>query len=430
MARQAFAITTLIIALVLGAPRLVSPSPARPDAAQAGVDLTAEITLIPSVPDPGAVTTIRIVVRNRGASSASGFFFVYLYVDPATRPPQFNTPDTYFWQLSGLAAGGSYGLERTYTFTTTGCDHIVYAWVDRESRIGETDETNNLVSTPVCVGVTCQADNYEDDNSCSAAAWIGPEAIQRHTLCPVGDQDWIKFTATGGVTYTVAATNLGPHADPLVALYPSCSGLSQFGTGPRFDWYAPASGVYYAQVKNRTDTYGPLATYDLGITVASAPADVYEPDDSCATARDIRTDGVRQSHLFQAIGDHDWVKFSVGSGETFSVVADNTGPGVSPLIALYSSCDQAPAGPLAQGSQVQTAAGAGQTYYAKAVNQNAAVYGPAARYDLAVRTIPCVADAFEEDDTRTAAREIMPTGAVQTHNTCPAGDEDWVRFAA
>jgi hypothetical protein len=405
------------------------------------VDLTAEITLDPPVPDPGQVSTIRVVVKNRGTSNAATGFYVYLYVDPPDRPPNLGTPDTYLWYLPGLRAGMSSSLERTHTFATTGCDHVVYVWVDRDNRVGEENETNNLVSAIVCVGVACQPDAYEDDDSCATAGWGSSGATQSRTLCPVGDQDWVKFTALGGVTYVISATNLGAHADPLLYLYPTCGSLAQFGTGPRIDWVAPASGVYYVQIRHRQETYGPLAGYDLGIAATGGPADVYEPDDNCATARDIRTDGTRQTHLFQAVGDQDWVKFTVNSGETFSIVADNVGAGVSPLVSLYSSCDQALQTScnsgnswlktvLAQGSQVQATAQTGQTYYAQVVNQNPNVYGPAARYDLAVRVIPCVADAFEDDDRAATAREILTTGATQTHNTCPSGDEDWVRFTA
>lgn len=394
------------------------------------VDLTAEISLNPTIPDVGQSSTIRILVRNRGTSAASTGFYVYLYVDPTSQPPGPTTPDTYFWYLPGLAAGGSSSLERSYTFTAAGCNHVIYAWVDKTNRVAEGDETNNLVSAMVCVGVECQPDDYEDDDSCSLAGWASSSTIQSRTLCPVGDEDWIKFTAIGGTTYTIAATNLGPHADPLLTLYNSCGGAAQFGTGPSINWYAPASGIYYVKVKHRRETYGPLATYDFGIMASGGSGDLYEPDNDCATARDITTDGTRQTHLFQAVGDQDWVKFSVNAGESFSIVADNVGTGVSPLLALYSSCDQTFGSPLAQGSQVQGSAQTGQIYYVKAVNQNPNVAGPDARYDLSVRAIPCVADAFEEDDSNAAAREIATTGAAQTHNICPAGDADWVRFTA
>ena len=60
------------------------------------------------------------------------------------------------------------------------------------------------------------------------------------------------------------------HAVPLLSLYKACGGLSQFGTGPQFQSFAPASGVYYVQVRHHDDTYGPLANYKLRITGLAA----------------------------------------------------------------------------------------------------------------------------------------------------------------
>jgi len=410
------------------------------DVILAGPDLTAEIALIPSSPDVGQQATVRVTVRNRGTASTGVGFKVYLYVDPTVRPPGATTPATYFWQLPALAAGGSSLVERNVTFTTAGCDHVIYVWVDKEAAVADSDTTNNLVALQVCVGVTCAADAFEPDNTCAAARWSSSGAVQERTLCPVGDEDWVKFTAVAGITYTVAATDLGMHAVPLLSLYQTCGGLSQFGTGPQFQWFAPASGVYYIHVRHHDESYGPLANYTLRITAGPGSGDLYEPDDTCATARDIPTDGSRQTHLFQGPGDQDWVKFSANVGDSFTVVADNTAPGVNPLISVYASCDQTAAALVGNGSVSASAnanipaAGAPlqatQTYYAKAVNANTNVYGPDAHYDLHVQAIACTPDAFEEDDTSAAARTITVDAAAQTHNTCPAGDEDWVKFTA
>ncbi len=413
-------------------------SPAGPDAAP---DLTAEIALIPASPAISQTATIRITVRNKGTASTGVGFKVYLYVDPSVRPPIGDTSSSFWWQLPALAAGGSSILERNVTFTTSGCDHVIYVWVDKERVVAnDSDPTNNLVSLPVCVGVTCSPDAYEPDNACAAARWSSSGAVQDRTLCPVGDEDWVKFTAVAGLTYTVAATDLGMHAKPLLSLYKTCGGLSQFGTGPQFEWFAPASGVYYIHVRHHDDTWGPLAGYKLRITAGPGSGDIYEPDDTCATARDIPTDGTRQTHLFQGPGDQDWVKFSVNVGDNFTVVADNTAMGVNPLISVYASCDQTAAALVGSGG-VSASANAGipaagaplqatQTYYAKVVNGNTNVYGPDAHYDLRVQAIACAGDAFEDDDTSGTAREIVVGAAAQTHNICQAGDEDWVKFTA
>ena len=410
----------------------------------AGPDLTAEILLIPASPAVGQETTIRVTVRNRGTASTGAGFVTYLYINPPDKPPTNLTPG-YPYSVPALSAGGSYSFDRTNStgfFNSIGCDHVIYGWVDKANAIAESDESNNLVSLQVCVGVTCTPDAYESDNTCADAGWSSSGAVQDRTLCPVGDEDWIKFTAIAGTTYTVAATDLGMHAVPLLSLYKTCGDLSQFGTGPQFQWFAPASGVYYVQVRHHDDTYGPLANYKLRITAGPGSGDAYEPDDTCAAARDIATDGSRQTHLFQGPGDQDWVKFSIETGDSFQVLADNPGQGVSPLISVYASCDQTASTPLAQDSAEVVASAltaadgvAGstqttQTYYAKVVNGNTNVYGPEAHYDLRVQAIPCPADIYEDDDSSASARTISVDAAAQTHNTCPAGDEDWVKFAA
>lgn len=43
------------------------------------------------------------------------------------------------------------------------------------------------------------------------------------------------------------------------------------------------------------------------------------------------------------------------------------------------------------------------------------------RYDLSVLASSCIPDGFEENDTLNQAK---PLNAVQTHNICPAGDQD------
>lgn len=406
----------------------------------AGPDLTAEIALVPASPAVGQEATIKVTVRNKGTASTGVGFKVYLYINPTDRPPSGTTPSSYWWQLPALAAGGSALLERNVTFTTSGCDHVIYVWVDKDGAVADSDLTNNLVSLQVCVGVTCDADAYEPDNACAVARWSSSGTEQDRTLCPVGDEDWVKFTAVAGITYTVAATDLGMHAKPLLSLYQTCGGLSQFGTGAQFQWFASASGVYYIHVRHHDETWGPMAGYKLRITAGPGSGDIYEPDDTCAAARDIPTDGTRQTHLFQGPGDQDWVKFSVNIGDSFAVVADNTAMGVSPLVSVYASCDQTAAA-LAAGRSVSASANAGlrvagaplqatQTYYAKVVNSNTAVYGPDAHYNLHVEAIACAPDAFEDDDTSATARTIVVGAAPQTHNTCPAGDEDWVKFTA
>ena len=135
----------------LGTPDLA----ARAVAPAAFPDLAIQsLTLSPPNPAPGQPATITIVIKNVGTTALWDGFYTYLYVDPAQRPPSPTTPDTNYvgWFL-GLSPGATFSWSYTdYTFATAGCDHVIYAWVDRDDSIQEESEQNNLAKLDVCVG--------------------------------------------------------------------------------------------------------------------------------------------------------------------------------------------------------------------------------------------------------------------------------------
>ena len=314
----------------------------------AAVDLTAEISIIPVSPGVGELVDIHVVISNLGANGTGSNLAAYLYIDPADRPPTAATAGAR--RISGptsLGGGGSFEFTHQHTFTTQGCDHVIYVWVDRDGLIAESNEQNNLIALPVCVGVECEVDSYETDNLCTAAGWLNEDAAQTHSFChPVdkqlADVDWVKFTAFTGVTYTLSTANLGAHADPKLTLYASCGGAAIPGQGTGLTWRAPASGVYFAQIEHRNPPYGPQTQYDLTLSATTGVTDKYEPDNRCALARDITTTGARQTHLFQAPNDEDWIKFAIHAGESFALIADNTATGVNPILSLFTDCDGTP----------------------------------------------------------------------------------------
>ncbi|MGQ9601038.1 MAG: CARDB domain-containing protein, partial [Anaerolineae bacterium] len=298
------------------------------------------ITIAPPVPDVGESCTITVVVKNQGNARASGFR-TYLYVNPADRPPTPTTPDTSWIYRFGLNPGESFAWTYSFTFTSLSCDHVIYAWVDRDNDVLEDDETNNLSSVQVCVGATptptpsptatptptptpCLPDNYEPDDVCNTAREISTDGThQIHNLCPVGDEDWVKITARAGITYTIETTAVEQDGDTVLTLYSACGGPPvasddpASGTVARIVWTCANSGVYYVKVNHHSTDYGQATGYELSVTAStSCPGDVYEKDDSCSAARDIPTDGTAQTHLFCVAGDHDWVKFRATSGAT------------------------------------------------------------------------------------------------------------------
>ena len=429
-----------IIMLVMGLVALlvawgVYTAPRARGAPAAGPDLTVEISLSPTVPELNQPVTINVVARNIGSSDASSQVQVLLYVDPPDRPPIPSTTGFPLISVPGLAAGGFTSGTRQHTFTTGGCDHVIYAWIDRDDTIGESNEANNLVALPVCVGVACAADSYEPDNLCSAPGSIVENVAQVRSFCDptdpsLPDEDWVKFTAFAGVTYTLATANVGVHAAPVIELRNACGGPVQANDPNQVTWQAPATGVYFAHLTSAGGVQGPLTAYNLTLSSSTGVTDNYEPDNSCAMARDIATGGTRQTHLFQTPGDEDWVKYPVDAGDSFFIVADNTTPGVSPVVTVFASCDQVPAnnslGP--SGAQVSQNSPTAAVYYVRICNQNPGTFGANARYDLSVTVSACSSDGEEEDDSAAQARTVAVGAVAKSHNFCPSSDEDWIKF--
>jgi hypothetical protein len=403
----------------------------------AGADLTVEVSISPALPAANEQVTITVIARNIGAfNTTGGQVRVDLYVDPAQRPPAQGTAGFPIIQVPSIGSGGSTQGTRTHTFTENGCNHVIYAWIDRLGVISEDNENNNLVELPVCVGVTCAADSYEVDNACANAKWLQENSSQAHSFCTAAqtqdDEDWVKFTAFADIQYTLETNNQQQHASPQVTIFNKCGGTAQ--TGPSDNsasWKPTASGVYYARLARKDGVAGPLTAYSLTLTSSTGVTDDFEPDNSCPTAHDITTDGAKQNRRFVAPGDEDWIKFAVKAGESFIVLGEGTGTGVNPVITLFDSCSSVPGSQsLVQAAASVTASANTDTiYYARVVNQNSTVFGQDATYDLSVTSSTCAADSYEQDDEKNQAKDLA-LGAPQTaHNFCPSSDEDWVKFS-
>jgi hypothetical protein len=399
-------------------------------------DLTVEISALPVNPGVGEEVTVSLVVRNSGSFAVTDAFTVEVYVDPATYPPPASAPGYPTYTVFGLGAGETYGASFTHSFSTQDCGHVIYAWVDRLNQVAETDEENNRVALPICVGIECAVDAFESDDACDLANWIDGNASQQHSFChatqpTLEDKDWVKFTVFPNVTYTLLARNPAVHADPRVTLYASCGSAPVVEPTVSAKFVPSTGGILYAKLAHGGSISGPLTGYELVLNSESGVSDDYEPDGACSNARDIVTDGSRQKHLFQVPNDEDWVRFQVQAGESFIVIADKTGSDVTPQITLFSSCDAALVNDSVQSAttQVQTDVVTDQTFYARVVNKNADVYGANAGYDLSVTASDCQADSSEEDDSYPKAT-LLALDTAQSHNVCPASDEDWFKFAA
>ncbi|MEO0074431.1 MAG: SMP-30/gluconolactonase/LRE family protein, partial [candidate division WOR-3 bacterium] len=128
------------------------------------------------------------------------------------------------------------------------------------------------------------ADTFEDDNSAAQAPLITVgNPPQVHNLHFAGDSDWVRFSATAGVSYTLETSDLGPGADTYLYLYDTdgatllASNDDYGGTlASRIEWSAPADGTYFAVVRHWNPNAGGCGTaYKLILLTTPTPSVTY-----------------------------------------------------------------------------------------------------------------------------------------------------------
>jgi hypothetical protein len=193
--------------------------------------------------------------------------------------------------------------------------------------------------------------------------------------------------------------------------------------------------VYYVKALNHdADKYGINATYDLSVaSQTSCQPDNFELDNSAGAANSLTINGTPQTHNTCPAGDVDWASFTATAGVTYTLETRNPASEADTYLCLYQSdgtteiaCDD-DSGAGKASRLVWQASEAGD-YFLKVRHYQADVAGPDTQYDLSVRTGICAEDGLEPDDTQNTAHSISTDGTLQSHNTCPNGDEDWIEF--
>ena len=114
-------------------------------------DLTireGDLTLEPSNPGPGQEVVIRARVSNLRAMGARNVLVRFYDGNPDVG----GTPIGTVRATPDPIVGGSFGTaELSWTVPTDGHSHVLYARVDPENAIAETDETNNTASYPIAL---------------------------------------------------------------------------------------------------------------------------------------------------------------------------------------------------------------------------------------------------------------------------------------
>lgn len=396
-------------------------------------------------------------------------------VNGATQTHTFHVPGDQDWVCFNAVAGQSYVIETLNL--ASGNDTVLELYNSSGTLLAYNDDYGGTLASRIgytspvaqqlCVKVrhysssaggthlrydlrvvtvdSATPDSYEPDNSPSEARTITPGTLDApnttiHNFHVAGDQDWVSLTAVAGGFYRFETDNLESRADTVISLFNSSLSLlaedddGGEGLASRLTWYAPTDGTYYLRVRHYSSSIGGLQTgYRLRIGAYYTPAtpDAYESDNTLATAKPISTDGATQDHNFHAIGDQDWVYFDAVNGVEYTMLTSDLGTRADTVLELYNSSGSLLAfnddySGLA--SRIVWQAPAAGRFYLKVRQYNGNVYGANTNYRLRISS--ATPDAYEPDNTLSAARPITVNGGSQSHNFHAAGDQDWIVFGA
>ncbi|NTU79815.1 MAG: bacillolysin [Chloroflexales bacterium] len=308
-----------------------------------------------------------------------------------------------------------------------------------KARVRQFSPTSFGANTAYTLRLFSASDSYEPDNSQSAARTIevNSATAQAHNFHVAGDQDWVTFSATSGLIYTIYTANLGTCGDTVLELYSSdgvvrAANDDNNGLASQIVWRTTESGPLFVKVRHYSSlTAGACTTYDLRVSGVVDSTDPYEPDNTRAEARSITVNGAAQAHNFHLAGDQDWVTFSAAAGWTYTVATSDLGPCGDTVVELYDSGNNLLGlnddyGGLA--SRVVWIASAAQPVFVHVRHFSSGVSGACTAYNLAVTGLAVGPDAFEPDNSLAEASYFSVNGTAQTHTFHTPSDEDWVRF--
>jgi len=237
-------------------------------------------------PNSGGGVLVQAVVKNQGNLSTQNGFYTDLYANHLPTGAGDLTGSISFWVASPIEAGKTATLTTVITdLPAGGSMHVqsisaasettstLYAQVDSTGAVSEPDKLNNISGgTEVCIA---PADSYESDDTAAIARLISVSITEAHNFHAAGDQDWFKFEAWAGNSYTIEIANLGLNSDTYLYLYDAdgatlLAANDDYGgtLASKIIWQAPANGTYYVMVKHWNPNVGGCGTgYELSVTL-------------------------------------------------------------------------------------------------------------------------------------------------------------------
>ena len=178
------------------------------------------------------------------------------------------------------------------------------------------------------------------------------------------------------------------------------TGQTFASNGPQKVWAWADRDNTVAESDESNNLLGPI-TIPVGASV-----DSYEPDNTCAQATLIATNGTQQSHNLNPVGDADWIKFDVIGGQKYRVKGISDGADADLSFELYAACDTPPS----FGSDLEFIAPSTGTYYVKILHEQA-TYGTDTAYRVQVTTESQCAAAYEPNNICGSAGDLAVNGA-------------------
>jgi hypothetical protein len=171
-------------------------------------------------------------------------------------------------------------------FTWLGTINTTYGGFGFSAGTGDANNRHIIDNVNITAELVTQ-DAYEPDDNYSLANYIAVNGTkQTHDFHVPGDQDWLKFNATGDSSYTVETSDLGPASDTYLSLYDTTGTAeirhdddSGVGLASKINWYCGDSGTYYIMVRHYSPLVsGPETRYNISVNPTILPArfnDIY-----------------------------------------------------------------------------------------------------------------------------------------------------------
>ncbi|RLB04800.1 MAG: hypothetical protein DRG83_04005 [Deltaproteobacteria bacterium] len=122
----------------------------------------------PAQPEPGEQVSVQVTVKNQGSTDAYQFP-VDWYADLSSSPATGLMGDARDI-VSSLAPGEIYAMNTTYTYADSG-NYNMYAQVDSDEEVEESNETNNVLGPVHILVGACECD-LNQDSKCDMQDWL------------------------------------------------------------------------------------------------------------------------------------------------------------------------------------------------------------------------------------------------------------------